>query len=145
MFIEAAERFTADPFCENSGGLWKEFDRFWESFCMISAGSGRTWQYSGRRSAGSGRPGHILAGHRRILEEIWWLGPVAGSALARRKARRPYLTSFRRILTLLWSLNTALTQQRGRPYSIASRTPPGHPSLVVWSLVAPNSGQRAEG
>ena len=30
--IEAAERFTADPFSENSGGSWKDFVSLWESF-----------------------------------------------------------------------------------------------------------------
>ena len=75
-FIEAAERFTADPFSENSGGSWKDFDRLWESFRRISAGSGRIWQDFGRRSAGSGSPGLILVGKSQILGGIWWLAPM---------------------------------------------------------------------
>ena len=52
-FIEAAERFTADPLSESAGGFWKGSDRFWESFRRILAGSGR-----------------ILAGLR---EEVGWI------------------------------------------------------------------------
>ena len=68
--IEAAERFTADPFSENSGGLWKDFDRLWESFRRISAGSGRIWQDFGRRSAGSGSPGELQEDFGRIWEDV---------------------------------------------------------------------------
>ena len=98
--IEAAERFTADPFFENSGGLWKDFDRFWESFRRISAGPGRIWQDFGRRSAGSGSPGLIFG--RKIADSrgdlVAWPGAnvVLTWWLTWRKARGPYLTSYQK-------------------------------------------------
>ena len=59
------------------GELQEDFGRIWEDLAGFR-------QDFGRRSAGSGGPGLILVGKSQILEGIWWLGPVAASALPRR-------------------------------------------------------------
>ena len=86
--IEAAERFTADPFLE----ILEDCGRILADFGRASGGLrqdlGGLRQDFGRRSAGSGSPGLILVGKSQILEGIWWLGPVLASVLPWWLARR---------------------------------------------------------
>ena len=143
IFIEAAERFTADPFSENSGGLWKDFDRLWESFRRISAGSGRIWQDFGRRSAGSGSPGLIFG--RKIADSrgVWWLAPALARWLTWRwpGGRREAHTNFFRS-QIIWIYSKRLTRLRpGKGSAVFNRfAHSAGPGLVVeggcagWTL-----------
>ena len=78
---------------KTAGGSWKDFDRLWESFSRISAGSGRTWQDFGRRSAGPGSPGHIFGWKKADTrgDLVAWPGADTVAGLA--ECARPILTS----------------------------------------------------